>query len=178
MRKLKRLWAALLLGALLMATVVGVAVAKPSARPLEQVWRVLTVPPAACTPVDYLDSWYLPGDSLKSMSGAGSYVCAVSFPAAGEQAVGAVSVKRVTMYAYDNGTGDASVTLRKTYPPTGGQRPMAYANSTDSAADPQTVIDTTIQNNPVYRTHGPYLFVFLANPSIKAYGVFIHYTWV
>jgi hypothetical protein len=179
MKQMKRLRAPLLSGVLLMATLAGVAGARPDARPQEQAWRVLTVPPAACTPVDYLDSWYLPGDSLKSTVGDASFLCAVNFPAAGEQAVGAVNVKRVTMYAFDmSAGGDNAVELRIMYAPTGGQQLMAYAHTIVSPDDPQQVMDTTIEHNPVYRTHGPYLFVYVDNPNDRVYGVFIHYTWV
>jgi hypothetical protein len=182
MKRIKALWLPLLLGVLLMATVVGVAGAKPDARPQQQGWRVLTVSPADCVSRDDLHAWWHSTTYLECWeSGATcAHLCAVNFPAAGEQAVGAVNVKRLTMFAYDNNGGsDIDANLYKLYPPTGGSVMMASVATTGtSAADPQGgVMDTSIVGNPVYRTQGPYIWVHLSCCNIELKGFFIHYTW-
>ena len=107
-------------------------------------------------------------------------MCAVYFPAAGEQAVGAVNVKRVTMYAFDNSGGagnEAGFELRKTYPPTKAGVLMADGATTDLAPDPQTVMDTSIENNPVYRSQAPVMWLSISGMNIEVYGFYVHYTW-
>jgi hypothetical protein len=178
MRKLKGLWAPLLLGMLLMATLVGVASARPNARPLGQAWRVLTVNTQACTPDDEGNDFQHWWHALECDAGTCQFVCPVYFPAAGEQAVGAVNVKRFTLYALDNYFGKSvQAWLYKTYPPNKAYAQMASVDTATVATDPQTVIDTSIDNNPVYRTQGPYIWLNVGGTFLKAYGFFIHYTW-
>ena len=178
MRKLKRLWSPLLLGVLLMATLAGVATATPNARPLGQAWRVLTVPSADCIPSDADEDWSSSAPQIWCETGGCMWHCVVHFPAAGEQAVGAVNVKRVTMYAYDNSGGQATFYLWKTYlPNAGSEKIMAQGTTVDSIAIPQTVMDTSIEYNPVYRSQAPVMWVTIGATSIPVFGFYIHYTW-
>jgi hypothetical protein len=179
MKSLKRLWVPVLLGILLTATVAGVASARPDARPLQQPWRVLTVPTTHCSAeTDDVDFNHA-GNTVECESGTCNFVCVVNFPAAGEQAVGAVNVKRLTAYVYDNwGTDGAWVNLIKSYPPTGVFVSMATVQTTtDSPTNPQTIMDTSIVNNPVWRTQGPTIWATIIGSNIQVYGFFIHYTW-
>jgi hypothetical protein len=177
MRKLKRLWAPLLLGVLLLATLVGVASATPNARPLQQAWRVLTVPAGDCIPYDADQDWTSSATNVRCDTGSCTWHCVVHFPAAGEQAVGAVNVKRVTMYVHDTGGGNVQFYLWNTYPPSGSGQVMASGNTVASAADPQAVMDTSIAYNPVYRSQAPVIWLVILYPSIDVYGFYIHYTW-
>jgi hypothetical protein len=181
MPRIKRLWMPVLLGVILVAALVGAASAKPNARPQQQAWRVLTIPAATCDPDDDSNDWSASVANLQCDVGWCDFYCAVDFPAAGEQAVGAINVRRVTMYAYDNniGAGDyARVRLHKTYPPSAGAVEMAVAFTGDASTDdPWVVMDTSIVGNPVFRTQGPVLEVMAAATDIRVYGFFIHYTW-
>jgi hypothetical protein len=177
MKRIKRLWIPLLLGLILMTALVGVASARPDAGPREQAWRVLTIPSTVCIPHKDSDTWSHGVNRVECPSGVCVFFCAVDFPAAGEQAVGAVNVKRVTMYAYDNGLGDAEVILFKSYPITGASVQMASGETATLAADPQTVMDTTIDNNPIYRVQSPLIFLKITVSGIGVYGFHIHYTW-
>jgi hypothetical protein len=180
MKEAKRLCGPMLLGVLLMSALIGVASARPNARPEEQEWRLLTVPHSACIPkTDNMPGWTNSYTHLWCYGpGMCEFYCAVNFPAAGEQAVGAVNVKRVTMYAYDSsGTDGAAFTLRMTYPPTGGDVIMAVGGTVDSPADPQIVMDTTIENNPIYRSQAPHVVLLFSSTNLKVYGFYIHYTW-
>jgi hypothetical protein len=181
MRKLKMLWMPVLLGVLLVVTLIGVANARPNARPLEQAWRVLTVPASTCISEQDTYGWAIngPSERLTCKTTWCAFTCPVHFPAAGEQAVGAVNVKRLTLYAHDDTTGGynfVSGELRKTYPPTGGGVHMANVGTVDSILGFQVVVDTTILNNPVYRVNGPVIHLHVGD-SLTAYGFFIHYTW-
>jgi hypothetical protein len=179
MRTIKTLSIPVLLGVVLMIMLVGVADARPSARPQEQAWRVLTVGAHACTPKSYTADWVHFYQFVYCASGACNFACPLNFPAAGEQAVGAVNVKRVTMYAYDpsGDAAEATFWLFKTHPPSASYGDMANGSSTNSPADPQTVMDTSIVGNPVYRVHGPYIHLHIGPSPIRVYGLFVHYTW-
>jgi hypothetical protein len=178
MKRVRRLWMPLLVGVLLTSTVVGVVGARPNARPQQQAWRVLTVPAQFCIPGEILDQWVLWTDSLRCMSGACHFMCPLNFPAAGEQAVGAVNVKRITLYVYDNWSGEvAAAQLFKLYPPMGVFAVMAEAESADLAVNPQAAMDTSIDSNPVYRTQGPAILLNVAGDNLRVYGIFVHYTW-
>jgi hypothetical protein len=180
MKQVRRIWMPLLLGMVLVATLVGVATARPSARPQQQAWRVLTVPAHTCNPMtedtDY--NYYDWGLGCNGFSCP--FVCPMDFPAAGEQAVGAINVKRVTAYVLDNdGTAsDIDFYFRKIYPMGGDAvQVMAEASSTDSPSDPQEVMDTTVVSNPVYRSQAPYVWVVMNTSGHRLYGVYVHYTW-
>jgi hypothetical protein len=178
MKKIMKLSIPLLLGVLLMVALVGVASARPNARPQEQAWRVLTVPPHACI-ASFDHTPYSLGPSFLRCGFPGCvFYCPVDFPAAGEQAVGAVNVRRLTMYAFDNdGTNQVFAALTKMYPPLGGIEVMAQCTTTDSTDDPQTRRDFSIENNPIYRSQTPYIRVIFGITTGKLYGFYIHYTW-
>jgi hypothetical protein len=181
MKKIRTLWIPVLLGMLLMATLVGVASARPGARPQQQAWRVLTIPAAICAPDDDTHDWSSSVAHLQCDVGSCSFHCAVDFPAAGEQAVGAINVRRLTVYAYDNNAGAGRfvrVKLHKYYPPTTSWVEMATAvTGAASSANPLVVMDTSIVGNPVWRTQGPLLEVDAGATNVSVYGFFIHYTW-
>jgi hypothetical protein len=178
MKSRKTLWMPMLLGMLLMATMAGLASARPNARPLGQAWRVLTIPTQACIPKNDDIDYNHTTDYVECDTGTCWWVCPADFPAAGEQAVGAVNVKRLTYYCYDNDASQyAWAWLRKTHPPSGAHQIMAGVQSAESADDPQTVMDTTIENNPIYRVQGPYIWLKMEGSLIRVYGIFIHYTW-
>jgi hypothetical protein len=178
MKSVRRLWMSLLVGLLLMATVVGVASARPDARPQQQAWRVLAIPSTFCGPQNRNTDFQHAGNSVKCVSGTCHLVCPVHFPAAGEQAVGAVNVKRLTMFVYDNWSGEtATAQLSKSYSPTGSFQGMATAGSVDKANNPQAAVDTSIDYNPVYRTQGPFIWLVVNGDNIRVNGFFVHYTW-
>jgi hypothetical protein len=177
MKEMKRLWAPMLLGVLLMASLAGAASAKPNARPQEQAWRVLTVAAVECIPYDADEDWTSSILEVRCETGTCMWHCVVHFPAAGEQAVGAVNVKRVTMFALDIVGGKASFALWNTYPPGAGGQLMAQGTTVASAANPQTVMDTSIDNNPVYRSQAPIMRLSINGTNIPMYGFYIHYTW-
>jgi hypothetical protein len=180
MKKLNTLWIPVLLGVLLLATLVGVAGAKPDARPLQQAWRLLALSPSDCVPQSSgISGWWNNGDYIECPAGSPcGFMCPVHFPAAGEQSVGAVHVKRVTLYIRDLVAGDVAVELWKNHAPTGVQAQMAGAKSFGSClVDPCMLMDTSIVWNPVYRNQGPYLYIGMPSVGHRVSGAYIHYTW-
>jgi hypothetical protein len=182
MKKLRRLWMPILVGMLLLATVVGVVGARPGARPLEQGWMVLTVGSNGCSIADDGYDYDLNWDGRLMCSVSNCYFsCPLNFPAAGQQAVGAVSIKRLTMYAIDNDGGTTiSGYLNKLYPPTAGGVEMAHASTFGSPNSPfiKAFMDTSIAGNPVYRTQFPAIWIVMnGSANMRVYGFHVHYVW-
>jgi hypothetical protein len=182
MKRVKALCMPVLLGVLLLATLVGVASARPHARPVQQAWRVLSVAAGHCYPAVSGANFLNNGWEVHCGSPQCFLMCPVNFPAAGEQAVGAVTVKRFTMYAFDNNSGataDVQAWLIKSYPPTHARVYLAqFQTAGAQVTDPQVLMDTTIEYNPVYRTQAPYIAIIIGGSTDTfVYGFFVHYTW-
>jgi hypothetical protein len=135
MKEVKRLWMPLLLGVLLISTLVGVAGARPNARP-----------EASPALVDYMFSAHhcIPREDTTDLkfwdryveceSGTCDLVCPIKPPHEG-----LIRVQRLAMYAYDNTAGSVCITLRHLYPKTGTVvHRLLNQCTTDNAANPQT----------------------------------------
>jgi hypothetical protein len=135
MRKLRRLWMPVLLGALLMATVVGVTGARPDARPepSPQLQNHM-IDAHHCIPVGDTDpDFHL--TALECNTGDCFFMCPIKPPHEG-----LISVRRLAFYAYDNNDGEVCISLWHTYPKTASiERRLAPQCTTNSAADPQEI---------------------------------------
>jgi hypothetical protein len=174
--RVKKWWMPLLIGALLMGTLVGVVGARPNARPHEvpASWQKLTVPVQNCIPQEETMNYRHQADYLQCQSGSCLFFCPVTFPT--EQAV---TVKRLTLFAYDNdGTIGhmASANLYKINPQRKNDVLLASVLTTTSPADAQVVRDSSIDNALIRRTQGPFLTVSSQGATVKVYGVRIFYT--
>jgi hypothetical protein len=176
MKKVKNWWKVLLLGAVLMATLVGVVGARPSDRAQAgTISRRVTIPAGAFTPSDGDYDYWNGGDEMWSLDS----VLQPYFNAHVELPTGqAVVVESVTLYAYDeNGTYDVCAWLTKTDPTAGAQEGMAYVCSTGSSSnDPRNFTDGSINNNPVKHGRGLILELQIEDDSnLTFYGVRIQY---
>jgi hypothetical protein len=84
---------------------------------------------------------------------------------------------RITLYAYDNGTGEACAYLYRAEPTEGGASFQGGACTTDDSADPQKV--STGTQFPRFANTGmqaPYLWVYLSGNALL-YGVAVTYTY-
>jgi hypothetical protein len=129
------------------------------------------IPAAALIPAsddyDYTNNGYY----VYSLSGNAVFSAPLTFPA--QQ----VRMTRITLYAWDNGTGQACVTLYRAEPTEGDESFQGSRCTTDSTADPQKV--TTGTQFPRFANTGmqmPYLWVSLTG-SAKIYGVSVTYTY-
>jgi hypothetical protein len=135
MKKLKMLWMPVLLGALLMATLVGVAGARPNAKPEASPALVDYMFSAHhCIPEQDYD-WDFGAMFLTSLTGESRFVCPIKPPHQG-----LIRVQRLALYAYDNDATAGEklcVKLVQTYPKaaTFVER-LSLQCTTDNAADP------------------------------------------
>jgi hypothetical protein len=172
MKKLKMLWMPVLLGALLMATLVGVASARPNARP--------EASPALVDymfgPYNCISMWAQPvayaEDSMGCGSGTCGFVCPMKPPHEG-----LIRVQRLAMYAYDNdgtATGIAIVLFHQ-YPKTGTfATRLGPASTSDSPADPQ-VYAYNPANFKVSVLQDIYITVSIPSSGQKLYGFKLKY---
>jgi hypothetical protein len=175
MKKLSKCCKVLLLGAVLMTTLVGVAGARPNGRPLAAVSRRITIPPGHFIPAHDGVAWANYGHYLRSASSAVDehLYAPVVFPT-----WQAVVVESITLYAYDNNTWDGMcVQLYRTDPTSGNEVTMGYVCSTSySTTNPRSFTDSTIFNNPVKHGKGVYVRLTSGDASnLRFYAVRIQY---
>ena len=180
MIRVKKWWIPLLLGALLMATLVGVVWARPNARPLAAATtKRITIPAGWFHPTREGADWTNGGGEITSNKDEESqfFIAPVVFPSAGQT----FTVEKMALYAYDQNGGlgnyDACVSLYKTNPGAGSDVKMAGACSTGSSTtDPRTFTETTIKYNPVTTARGAYLWLTIEDDTnLDVYGVRIWY---
>lgn len=90
-----------------------------------------------------------------------------------------MTIKRITLYAYDNaGGGNVSASLLRTQPAAVFHAdPMGMAATDLSASDPQVVTTTAISPRLVNAAnHGLVVWIYISAPGIKFYGVKILYS--
>jgi len=167
---IRRLWLPLLVAALV-AVLIGpstVTAAEPRA-----VTGKLMIPAASFIPnsdgVDYDNSGYY----LSLGSGSGSFTAPLVFP------VQTVRIKKITLYAYDNGMGNVYAGLYRASPPGGDEINLGSVITVDSSADPQTASTTVVNPRQVNTAvAAPYLWVTLTAPgSLRLYGMAVLYSY-
>lgn len=172
MARTSRLWVPVLVGCLV-AGLVGVGGGGAVAVEPRTVTASIMIPTAAFIPAyDGID-YYNNGQETTMGTAGGTVFALLSFP------VPVVSIRRITVYAYDN-TGAANVCagLYRSRPPAGARDFIGEICTVDSTTDPQTVYTTQISPRQVNTAfHGPYLSVSLSAPGVKFYGVKVTYTY-
>jgi hypothetical protein len=175
MKNVKKYWMVVVQAGLLIATLVGVAGARPNDRPMAAISRRITIPGAHFIPHDDDDLYYNGGYLIRSETdGSSEYFYApVVFPT-GQ----AVVVESVTFYALDNNASyDMCVELHRTDPTAGTGVIMAEVwSSGDSVTDPRSFTDSTVSNNPVKHGKGVFLWLEIEDDThLNLYGVRIQY---
>jgi hypothetical protein len=175
MKRVKKYWMVVLLAGLLMATLVGVAGARPNDRPSGALSRRITIPAGHFIPNDETTQWYNDGFYIRSDTDGSSeiFLAPVVFPT-GQ----AVVVESVTFYAYDNNaSADVYLELYLTDPTAGIEGQMASVCSTGASPTyPRSFTDSSIDNNPVKHGKGVYLWLdFQDDTNLKFHGVRIQY---
>jgi len=170
MSMIRKWWLPLLVAALV-AVLIGpsaVTAAEPRA-----VTGKLMIPAASFIPnsdnLDYGNSGYY----LSFNSGSGTFTAPLVFP------VQTVRIKKITLYAYDNGAGHVYAGLYRASPPGGDEINLGSVITVDSGTDPQTRSTTAISPRQVNTAvAAPYLWVTLTAPgSLRLYGVAVLYSY-
>ncbi|MBN2113858.1 MAG: hypothetical protein JW785_07010 [Acidimicrobiia bacterium] len=171
----KRLLPVLLVAGLIVAGAVGPGATGSEASAVAEARttiHTMVVPAAAFVPAFGNFEYVNGGDELSTLNGFPGYVAAVHFP------YPEVTIKRITLYAHDNGSGDFTVHLGRSRPATGAGAIIATLQSsgqstTDSRAFTTAAISPRVVNSAY---HGVYLALFPpAGPTYQFYGVVIRY---
>ncbi len=179
MKKVQKSWAAVLLGALLIATLVGVVWAAPDSRPRAAVkTKKITIPAGWFHPNQDGHNWTNVGEYITSHDTyPATFLAPVVFPSSGQK----FTVEKMALYAYDENDdlvgGDVCATLFRTNPVQGNEVFMGYVCSSGSSpTDPRTFTETSFNYNPVTTARGAYLQLYIPdNTNLKVYGVRIWY---
>jgi hypothetical protein len=167
----RRLWVPLL-AALLVAALVGPS-AVTAAEPRDSV-GTMTIPAAAFSPTR--DDWDFSnaGDALWLDSGTtAAFTAPLFFP------VPEVTIRKITLYAYDNSGADFCVGIYRTIPAAGSEQAMATACSTGAGDSVRAFTETTFSYRRITGAYGPYLYLSLMPDygQYRLYGVKITYTY-
>jgi hypothetical protein len=168
-REMKKGSMAMVLAALLVATIVGAVWARPN-EATEAVTRKVTIPAASFIPNQDGLSYGNTGQRLWVNSGSAEFIAPVVFPC-----VEWVTVRKVTLSVTDNNANDdACVFMFRASPKNLSAVMMAQACSSSSGGA-HNYSDATIDNAQVYRNQSAFLILDMWGPSIDVYGVTIEY---
>jgi len=170
---MRRLWVPVL-AALLVAALVGPAGGVVTAAEPRLITRTITIPAGAFSAASDNSDFINYGSELETESGGGNFVAPLFFEAP------KVTIKKITLYAYDNGGSDVCLILYRTTPTSGGQQIMGEACSTGASTTlPGEFTMTTLNPRLITGGYGPYLMLNLPGPSASYafYGVKITYTY-
>jgi hypothetical protein len=174
----RRLWVpvlAALVGALLAVMLVGPLGARGNAGAVEPrtTNRTITIPAGAFSPTDETYAFTNYGSQLWVDSGGGNFAAPLFFEAA------EVTIRKITLYAYDNGLGEVCVTLYRTIPATGGEAEMGQACSTSADVTVRAFTQTTLSPRRITGAYGPYLWLDLPGDDTmyRFYAVRITYSY-
>ena len=171
MNKANKSWMAALAAALLVATMVGVVMARPHDRPQAQdITRKVTLTGADFVRAKEGNNGYNDGTYLRCDSGPCYFVAPVVFPC-----LPSVTVERIKLHVRDNDVGGkASVGLYRSYPPTGNHVYLGGAQSPSGIVGLQTYTSDPI-NTVVWPSQKAFIWLTIDGPSIWAYGVVVEY---
>ena len=167
MNRVKSWWKPMLVGALLMATLVGVV---GGARPSEEVnvsaTKKVAITANDCIPLDgaaYFDDRVCCNTSLCHL------MCPVNVPYHGKY-----KITSFTMFAYDDGTGNADLALRKNTPSETGSTSMGEYTTVNSSDSPQAV-SGPLNKARVQPKHDVYIWLAITGTQAMVYGFELNY---
>ena len=172
MTKVRKSWMAVVMGALLVGTLVGVVWARPNERPEAQdITRKVTMTAGEFIPTT--DNWDYSnnGNFVNCASGSCNFSAPIVFPC-----LPSVTVERIKLHVRDNnGSARAVATLYRAYPTTGVEVWLGDAESpTGSSGAIKTYTSDPI-NKVVWPSQRAYIWLTIGGTSIDVYGVTVEY---
>jgi hypothetical protein len=171
MKKMKTLWMPLALGMLLMGALVGVAGARPNARPeASPALQNYMVSAHHCIADNDDRDYSFDHDALRCNTPNCDFACLIKPPHEG-----LIRVRRLGMYAYDDAAGDLCINLTQVYPRTGAYVFKVHNQCTgNSAADPE-VYAFNPANFKVSVLQDLYVWVSFHGSTQRLYGFKLRY---
>lgn len=184
MKQTRKTWIALLLGALLLATLVGVVWARPKGEFAERdaahkldrpkghhggFHYTATIPGGHFHPIQDGLNWYNWAYKLRMDSGSGAFTAALPI------LPGSRTVESMTMYVMDNHASvNACVSLVRAKTD-GSYTEIGSTCSAGSSSSIRTFSDTTISPSTIWGGHGAYLYLSINGTNIDVYSVQVAY---
>ena len=133
----------------------------------------IMLPAAAFDPVDDDANFVNDGFRLYMMTGSSNFVAPIPLP------IGQVSIRKLTLFGWDNEQGsEVCAKVYRAQPTTGDEKQTGFVCTIDSAKDPQKPASNAINPRRVNTgTQGPYVWVSLG-PDVTFYGVQVVYVIV
>ena len=167
MTALRRLWVPVL-AALLVAALVGptgVTAAEPRATT-----GTITVPGAAFGPREDDNGFINDGYQVVVVgpSTDGEFVAPLFFE------TNEVVIRKITLYAYDNGSGSVCVTMNRSTPASGSDEEMGEVCSTGAATGIRSFVlsGADMANKRITAAYGPYLHLWLPGTYSSGYSFY------
>ena len=171
MKQVKKSWMAVVMGALLLGTLVGVVWARPHERPQSQdITRKVNLTGGEFIPGDEAQSWYNNGNVIQCDSGICFFIAPVVFPC-----LPSVTVERFILYAEDNhASANATASLHRVYMPTKKDVFLGQVLTPSGTAGYQPWSSGAI-NKTVWPSQRAYIYLWIGGPNIEVYGVTVEY---
>jgi hypothetical protein len=169
MKKAKKWWIPLLLGAMLMAALVGVVWARPKSDLGAPPYKV-SIPGSAFHPnYDTMD-WYAGWGNVHMDSGSGKFTAAVPMPP------GTWTVQNVILFVEDdNATQKACVELERLRVDGTSSTMASVCSPEGTSGGIQGYKDSSISPSVLKGGHGPYLHLRIYGADIDVWAVQIKY---
>ncbi|MFH1330371.1 MAG: hypothetical protein ABIJ48_06970 [Actinomycetota bacterium] len=162
-----------LLAGLLVAALVGMSPGGDSAIAAPQARTGGKIMIAAASFIPTTDNWDYSnnGYSLATTGNSGNFTAPIPFP------VPVVNIKKIILYAYDNGAGSVCATVYRASPPTGNELNLGAVCTTDQVAYPQDPSTSAISPRRANTALvGPYLWVTVPEEA-QFFGVSVLYSY-
>jgi len=174
MTRVRKPWMAVLIGALLVGTLVGVVWARPHDRPQAQdTTRKVVVGGGDFLPMNETTDYTTTGGWVRCDGATCYFAAPVVFPC-----LSAVTVERIKLHVYDPDAGGyAAAQMRRLNPNNGTTRTIGHVDSltVDPTAKPETVTSPDI-NKVVWPSQKGFVWLFIGMaPNTRVYGITVEY---
>jgi hypothetical protein len=156
---------------MVLAALVAVLVGPSMATAATEVTERVMIPASAFIPTTDDADYSSAGYHLNLDSGLADFTAPLALPAQ------KVRMKRIALYAYDNGAGQVCATLYRSEPVDGHETYQGQACTVNGSADPQKAeTGTTFPRFVNAGMQAPYLWVSISGNAVL-YGVAVTYTY-
>lgn len=154
---------------LLVAGILGLGGGAGAVEPRLAIARTITIPAAAFHPASDDTDFYNYSERLSTTTGSGTFLAPLFFEAP------EVNIRRITLFARDDGPASVCVYLLRSNPATpggGGQEMSRVCSAGTSAEYPVAFTQKTFNYRKVTGAYGPSLLVSLPGPASEDYAFF------